>query len=284
MSDLIRLAFRLDDPSETSNQGVEAGIIEVLRRHQVSATFATIPFRIVDGERVALSRARAQPLIDATHEGLIEIALHGHTHRRRHPEPAPPTEFSTCPRDEQHMLISEGKQHLEAIFGIRITGFVPPWNSYDSATVECLLRLGFDYLSAGWHMPDARACALRLLPRTVRFAAFAAAFAEALRFEAANPVLIVVLHHYEFAESGIPGSLTDLDQFDSAVEWALAHKNLRVSNLSQLASEVQFNNRGIDLQQRLAGNRLLRPFLPQTLLLDAPIWRSVATGFANNTR
>lgn len=281
---MIRFAFRLDDPSETSNQGVEAGIIQVLRRHRVSATFATIPFRIVDGERVELSEARARPLIDAMHEGLIEIAQHGHTHRRRHPEPAPPTEFSASPYDEQYALISEGKQHLEAIFGIRIAGFVPPWNSYDSTTVECLSRLGFNYLSAGWHMPDARSCALRLLPRTVRFAAFAAAFTEAVRFEAANPVLIVVLHHYEFAESGIPGSVTDLDQFERALQQALSHKHLRVANLSQLAKEVKFSNRQIDLQQRLAGNRLLGRFLPRALLLEAPIWRSIATGFANTTR
>jgi hypothetical protein len=40
---MIRLAFRFDDPSETSNQLVEAGIIDALRRHRACATFAVIP-------------------------------------------------------------------------------------------------------------------------------------------------------------------------------------------------------------------------------------------------
>src|SRR5574337_1278105 len=149
---MIRLAFRLDDPSETSHQGVEAGFIEVLRRRHVRATFATIPFRNVNGDLRPLSPKRALPLKEAQRDGLID----------------------------------EGRRHLETIFSVRITGFVPPWNSYDTATADCLTELGFEYLSAAREMPTTRAHPL-LLPKTAQLKNFEAALSEAARFEAARP-------------------------------------------------------------------------------------------------
>lgn len=87
---MIRLAFRFDDPSETSDQEIEAGVIEALRQHEVCATFAVIPFRMINGEKVPLSASRARPLVKAMQDGIIEIAQHGYLHLRRDPEPAPP--------------------------------------------------------------------------------------------------------------------------------------------------------------------------------------------------
>lgn len=275
---MIRLAFRLDDPSETSHQGVEAGILEALQRHSVPATFAVIPFRIVDGERRALSAVRAQPLLEAHRAGLVEIAQHGHVHIRRHPEPAAPTEFCGRTRAEQQALIGEGKKHLESIFGGRICGFVPPWNSYDAATAGSLLDLGFDYLSAGWQLPAADHGALRLLPRTAQVKEFDTAFSEALRFEAASPILVFVLHHYDFAESGSAGAPLDLPRFGQMLARALAHPRTRVSTLSQLAQALPANDRRVALQQRLAGKRILGRLLPRSSLLDGPLWRGILAG------
>lgn len=51
---MIRVALRLDDPSETSHQGV-GGILDMLNAHQACATFAAIPFRMIEDQRVALS-------------------------------------------------------------------------------------------------------------------------------------------------------------------------------------------------------------------------------------
>lgn len=275
---MIRLTLRLDDPSETSHQEVEAGILEILRRHHAQASFATIPFRIVDGERRPLSAKRALPLVAAQREGLIEIALHGYLHRRRAPEPAPPTEFRGRPRDEQWAMIDEGRRHLEAIFGTRVTGFVPPWNSHDAATIDCLAELGFDYLSGGRELPGAERGPLRQLPRTAQVKDFDAALAEAARFEAAQPIVIFVLHHYDFAESGVKDAVLDLHRFDRMLGRALARPGTRVVTLKQLAGEITASDAQIERQYRLARQRLLGRVLPRTAILDAPLWRGILAG------
>ncbi len=272
---MIRLGFRLDDPSETSHQGVEAGIMELLRRHKAPATFATIPFRIVDGERRPLSTARARPMVEAQRAGLIEIAQHGHTHLRHKSEPAPPTEFSGRPRTEQHALIAEGKRHLESIFDRPISGFVPPWNNYDAETVRCLTELGFDYLSAGWEMPAADHRLLRLLPRTAQLKDFDTAFAEAKRFEGAKPIIVFVMHHYDFAESDAKGAILDLAHFDHVLERALAHPGTRISTLAELARELTVSNRQLALQHRLARSPILGRRLPHASLVNASLWRGI---------
>lgn len=275
---MIHLAFRLDDPSETSHQGVEAGILETLQRHGVPATFAVIPFRIVDGTRRSLSAVRAQPLVEAHRAGLVEVAQHGHVHLRRHPEPAAPTEFCGRTCAEQLALIGEGKQHLESIFGGRVCGFVPPWNSYDAATASSLVELGFTYLSAGWQIPAADHGALRLLPRTAQLKDFDTAFSEALRFEAARPIVVFVLHHYDFAESGNASAPLDLPRFGQMLARARAHPGTRVSTLSQLSQALPANRRRVALQQRLTDNPILGRLLPRSSLLDAPLWRGILAG------
>jgi hypothetical protein len=48
---MIRVALRLYDPSETSYQGMEAGIMDILRKLRTSAIIGGILFRIVYGKR-----------------------------------------------------------------------------------------------------------------------------------------------------------------------------------------------------------------------------------------
>lgn|SRR5574337_476279 len=274
---MIRLAFRLDDPSETSHQGVEAGFIEVLRRRHVRATFATIPFRNVNGDLRPLSPKRALPLKEAQRDGLIEIAQHGYLHRRHESEPARPSEFRGRPRAEQRALIDEGRRHLETIFSVRITGFVPPWNSYDTATADCLTELGFEYLSAAREMPTTRAHPL-LLPKTAQLKNFEAALSEAARFEAARPIVIFVIHHYDFVESGVASAPLDLGRFDDMLGQALSRPGTRVATLAEIARDIAVNNRQIALQQYFADKRLLGHLLPRTSFLDAPLWRCTLVG------
>jgi hypothetical protein len=40
---MIQVALRFDDPSETSDQGVEASILDALHEHDSCATFSVIP-------------------------------------------------------------------------------------------------------------------------------------------------------------------------------------------------------------------------------------------------
>jgi peptidoglycan/xylan/chitin deacetylase (PgdA/CDA1 family) len=275
---MIRLAFRLDDPSETSNQLIEAGVINVLRRHRATATFAVIPYRMVDGEQIELSAARAKPLVEAALDGVIEIALHGHTHQCISPAPAPPTEFAGRPENEQCQMIAAGRTHLENIFGRRATGFVPPWNSYDEATLSALEELGFEYLSA-CPIQHALPNRVKSLPLSTRLTDLPEALAEAQRFRHARPVIVVVLHHYDFAESGAKDAITDLAGFERALAMIREQKNVQILSMSELAATLGIRPAQLKRRQHWLRYNTLRPWLPKRCYLDAPLWRGLFSRF-----
>ena len=80
----------------------------------------------------------------------VEVALHGFNHQtNRREEAGGNSEFEGLGYDEQYMKISRGKAILENQLGLKITTFVPPWNSYDSTTLRVLEVSGFSTISAG---------------------------------------------------------------------------------------------------------------------------------------
>lgn len=275
---MIRVALRLDDPSETSHQAVEAGILDVLRRHRASATFAVIPFRMIDGQRVALTEDRARPLVAAANEGVIEIALHGHVHVRQRPELAPPTEFSGRPEAEQRALIEEGRAHLRNVFQREIDGFVPPWNSYDLATLNSLEALEFYYLSAGWEQPPRYQGGIKHLPRTAHLSDIPAALEEARRFSRAQPTIVMVMHHFDFAESGSDRSIIDMHGFDTAMQHLANEPDVQIFTLGALASLTNAPNSRLLGQRRLMTHALGRRLLPNNSFLNKPLWQGMIAG------
>jgi len=271
---MIRVAFRFDDPSETSNQLIEAGVIDALRRHRACATFAVIPFRMVDGVKVSLSAARAKPLVEAARDGIIEIALHGHTHQRRAPEPAAPTELAGLSEDEQHSMIQEGCVHLENIFGRHITGFVPPYNSYDRGTLTALESNDFRYFSAGTIQVDYQG-RLKSVPQTAYLKDIPWLFDEARRYQNAYPVIVIVMHHFDFAESGSPNATIDLPGFERALGLIQADKNIRIATMDALTSGLRTSVRQLIRHHHWAHFRILRTLVPKKCILDASLWHSM---------
>lgn len=278
---MIRVALRLDDPSETSHQGVEAGILDALLKYQACATFAVIPYRMVEGQRRALSEVRALPLIDAAHAGIIEVALHGHMHVRLQPEPASPSEFAGRPQREQYALIAEGRTHLERIFNQRVAGFVPPWNSFDIATLRALEQINFSYVSAGWNAPDGYCGSLKLLPLTAHLNDIPTALAEARRFIKANPVIVIVIHHYDFAESGSDRSIIDMPGFAAALAKLAGQPDVTLCRLGDIAVDFGATTRTMRQHHLWARHARLRRLLPRHSILDAPLWRSILASALN---
>lgn len=278
---MIRVALRLDDPSETSHQGVEAGILDALIKYQSCATFAVIPYRMVEGQRRALSEVRAQPLIDAVHAGNIEVALHGYMHVRLQPEPASPSEFAGRPQREQHALIEEGRAHLERIFNQSVTGFVPPWNSYDAATLHALEQSGFSYVSAGWSAPDGYCGPIKLLPLTAHLKDIPTALAEARRFIKAGPVIVIVMHHYDFAESGSDRPIIDMLGFDAVLEKLTGQPDVTLCRLGDIAADFGVATRSIRQHHQWVRHARLRRLLPSHSILDSPLWRGMIAGALN---
>jgi predicted deacetylase len=265
---MIRVALRFDDPSATSDHALEAAIFEKLECHGVPITVAAIPYRQRNGDYVALSADHAGHLRQAQRAGLVEIALHGYSHEERgggaH---TAPSEFSGVPALEQRRLIEAGRAVLQGAFGCDITGFVPPFNTCDAMTVGALRDLGFAYLSASFDAP--RDSKLAWLPRSCQMVDIQAAVVAARRDAWLGPVVIGVMHHYDFHESGSPEARIDLEGFAERLAWIVAQPDIAVLTLDGLArasgrrthlSQLSGLQRVLPwrLRQRLPAQHLLR--------------------------
>lgn len=231
---MIRLALRFDDPSATSDQALEEGIFAAARAAGIPLTVAVIPVRNQAGERVHLTEARADHLIQAHHDGVVEVAQHGYSHEPAQTWKTPPSEFRDVDFDSQITHICAGRTVLEELFGKTITGFVPPWNTFDATTTSALVQRGFRYLSAGGEMDADCASGLSYLPRTCQMTALQATLDAIGPFSPLDPVVIAVMHHYDFVESGNPQAATDLNRFGALLQSLSRNARLRVSTLSGL--------------------------------------------------
>jgi len=271
---MIRLALRFDDPSATSDRSLEEGIFAAARTAGIPLTVAVIPFRNQAGEQVGLTEARAAHLIQAQRDGIIEVAQHGYCHEPETPGQKPPSEFSGQDFDRQLEKISQGRSVLEALFGKSITGFVPPWNTFDARTSGALAQIGFRYLSAGWEMDADCSPDLVYLPRTCQMTELQAVLHALRTFDSLDPVVVAVMHHYDFAESGNPQATTDLNRFGALLQSLGRDARLQVSTLSTLtdAACTSLQNRIRQnawgslhwrLQRRLPSRALFRQAWPR---------------------
>lgn len=242
MARQVTVFFRFDDPSETSATAVEAGLIEVLRNNGCCATFAVIP-AVTEGSyhqaghrgTQPLGQEKARFLNDAAAHGAIDIALHGFDHRTV-AKTSPHSEFVGLELEEQATKIRNGKAMLERLTGSNTGVFVPPWNAYDQGTLVALEREGLTCLSANRFGP-ARDNALRYLPITTDLAEMREAVVAAGNSGDPNPIVGVLMHAYDFKESGDSRAFTSYQAFDEELRWLLAQPAARIVPLSKLASE-----------------------------------------------
>jgi peptidoglycan/xylan/chitin deacetylase (PgdA/CDA1 family) len=81
--------------------------------------------------------------------GQVEIMMHGFDHRYKE-NAGNNNRLGECLWKNKHQLrrdFTQGKQHLEEIFHIHITSFVPPSNAINGVSVDILKEIGFLYLS-----------------------------------------------------------------------------------------------------------------------------------------
>jgi len=269
---MIRLCFRFDDPSATSDHALERQIIGAFARRGLAFTAAVIPFRSTDAGTVALGVEHAAHLVEAQAQGTVEIALHGYFHSRRSSTPAgKPSEFYSLPESEQREMIERGAERLWAVFGQRATGFVPPWNAYDTGTLRALEALGYRYVSAGREVPRLSG-AVATVPLTCWLHNLRKAIAEAKRFRALNPVVVAVFHHFDFKESGDQSAYITVDALGELLDWARADPGIAVATLGgavESHGRLAFGVRCHAWRKHLPWR--LRFLLPEHALLSSPL-------------
>jgi peptidoglycan/xylan/chitin deacetylase (PgdA/CDA1 family) len=243
---MISVCFRFDDPSAISDHELERRVFAIFARQHCPLCVAVIPFaRTLDGEVKPVTRHNAAHLFDAAEAGLIEIAQHGHTHVcRGSVSIGQQTEFAGISAAEQESLIAEGSNQLASVFGRRIKGFVPPWNTYDRSTAQVLTRAGFEFVSAGDYVIAAGG-RLAAVPRTCTLHNARDALERAGHFHALAPVVVVLLHANNFFECRPSSSghkqppFIDLGQLEALLRWIHATPGMRMESLSDVAAAAR---------------------------------------------
>lgn len=231
----------------------------------------------MNGELVGLTKEREAHLVDAVDRGTAEIALHGFSHEQRgRTSDGKPSEFAGLASDDQHELISKGLFRLKEVFGDIISGFVPPWNSFDAGTLEAVEKLGFRYLSAGWKVPIRHPNGIAILPRTCNVASLRAAVEEARKVRFLSPLIIAVMHHYDFSEGGGDQAAMSLPALDKLLSWLTRQSDVTIFPLGKIAARLTAGDCRRALKRHRLGQALhwrLQAYVPRQSLLMAPLWR-----------
>jgi peptidoglycan/xylan/chitin deacetylase (PgdA/CDA1 family) len=103
--------------------------------------------------------------------------------------------------------------------GVPVATFVPPWNRYDLNTLRALEALGFSTISVSLPGPAMKTSSLNFLPSTCDLKDLRAAVRAAGRSSAAQPLIVVLFHEYDFSEvDERPGAIT-YPEFADFLEW-----------------------------------------------------------------
>jgi predicted deacetylase len=273
---MIRIAFRFDDPSQTSNRELEQHVIEIVAKNGLKATVAVIPFRPVNDVLQPLSRERGAHLIEAKARGYIEVALHGFAHERGGTQAnGKPAEFVGVGAAQQQQWIKQGLMQLEQTFGRGITGFVPPWNAFDCITLQAVAASGLRYVSAGWDAPVDCQWHVVMLPRTCNLGRLEHAISEARKLGKAAPIIIVVIHHFDFAESGSEGAITSYEEFDTKLSWLARQPDVSVQTVGELAASLRPSESARGFRHRRLQDRLpwrLHARAPEFSFIPTSLW------------
>lgn len=134
-----------------------------------------------------------------------QLALHGLTHQST--TDLSGTELRHVPQEIQEEKIVTGRRILTACFpGVPLNVFVPPWNSYDDITVQCLARHDFRLLCAGNIELPRREHQVMIVPSLMTprdLLDYIHAFSVDDLVEDVGPgCLVITMHQYEFRRLG----------------------------------------------------------------------------------
>ena len=231
---MIHVAFRFDDPSENSDHELEKDIIKLCCKYRVPINFAVIPFKKINGNVTPFSAHKAAHLIDAHRDGSIEISQHGYLHINNQGDQSVPSEFIGASLSQQEHWIKSGKEVIDGLFGKSVRGFVPPFNSFDEKTLQVIKELDFSFLSAGWDLPGISTLPYPIIPRTNQLFNAPETIKAAKKYTQLNPIIVVVLHPYDFTE--ISNALALLENIFKQL---LFDDDLTVTSLNKIAGHYK---------------------------------------------
>jgi hypothetical protein len=136
---------------------------------------------------------------------------------------------------DQIERLQKGHDLLRSV-GLDTQVFVPPWNNYDDNTLEALAQQEFGCISADRYRP-CRQRFLRYIPITTDMSELRLAVRSAKNSHDSDPIIGVLLHPYDFEESGDPRGAMTCKSFDSELRWLTAQPGVRILSVGHLCRE-----------------------------------------------
>ncbi len=256
----VHVIFRYDDFSSSSPTEIEEKVIAAFKKHDAPLTIGAIPFiasqNVLDPSPqplLPLQEDKAAILRQGHKDGIIDIALHGHTHQSMHPDRR--SEFVGLGRAVQLEKLTTARSYLERVVGVPTQVFVPPWNAYDHETLKVLEELGFTTLSADCRGVAPKDSALAFVPATCSLHQLQDAIIIARKSLDPQPVIVVLFHIYDFLEHDALQGRLSLGELDALLAWLTERDDTRIVSITQAVTG------GVDLSSR----RMLRARMNQKL-------------------
>lgn len=281
---MISIFFRYDDYSALSHPGVDDALIDIFRRNAVPCSFAVVPaitshYPKVEGNEapeVPLGGEKLRALREASQEGVVDVLLHGWKHlANAHTGHPTPSEFVGLTLDEQQAILQRGSDFLAGITGVRPSALVPPWNSYNDTTESALERVGFIGISGSRYSVRPRASGrLMYAPITTEIPGLIGAISRAASGNVVDPVIGVMMHPYDFHESGDSRSIISLSEFERQLDELNKRADVNILSISALLSTGRMT------AARYLANRPSRLEVAYPAFLEKvgsdPVYRNVA--------
>lgn len=236
------VVFRDDDVQVGYEFEAMKRVNEVLVSEGVPATRAVIPLGMDDPSS---RECRYLRTMRNRHPDLFEYALHGYTHRAE-TDFHGGSEFGGLPRAEQLDRIEKGTKAMKRCLKRAPTTFVPPFDTYDEATLSVLRERGFTAVSGGSGFTEAYfdrtepfvADGIRQVPSTRSFvknwtthefygeAELRAGFDRAYEN---GSVYVQEMHYFTFTDA------EKLDRLRSFIRYVKGHDDVRFMTVGQFA-------------------------------------------------
>jgi hypothetical protein len=220
--------FRYDDYHGIADLTAQEAVIALFRDKGIPLTVSVIAARLKNN-------TEAIDLLVSSLGPTFEVALHGWDHYARvdGAAPAEATEFAGLPVAEQYDRIMKGISVLKGHLGVAPTTFAPPFNTYDSNTVEALQKAGIRILSADIRPREVEHGDIVCVPQTCLLH-------EIVNFKVTDldsGLYVVVFHEHDFIEGGGKHTSLTLDDLDSLLESLSAEPGTDFSTIAALAEE-----------------------------------------------
>jgi hypothetical protein len=275
----ITVVFRYDDYSNLSAP-LEDKMIEVFLKEQIPLTLGVIPF---DCDDTPLKEKKIAVLHEGLKTGLIEVAVHGYCHQNINPpEHICDTEFEGETYTRQHEKITTAKSFLEKTFSRPMQTFIPPFNTYDLNTLNIIENLQFKTLSADKNRIIRKNSTLKFLPKTCDLLRLKDTIQKSHGFIGTNPIIVVLLHPYDFKELHPQRAKFDFHQMVEILKWVKQQPNVQFKNIGQASEAIKdlspqrYRNyqRSFGLRNFIPENKFLNFWIPGEIYLSfsALLW------------